>query len=321
MRVTMVVATVAAEKEGMILLEGESGVGKDHLARYIHAHSPRRDGPYFALNCAALPPELVESELFGYEPGAFTGAARRKRGLLELAEGGTLLLNEIGELSTNIQSKLLSFLDSRSFTRVGGEKIVKVDARLMAATNRDLMLDVKAGRFRQDLYYRINVLGLRVPPLRERREDIPILVHQIMARLKQKMQLPEAPVINPQSMNALTNYRWPGNVRELRNVLERALMLWTGGPLELSLIDREEANDWHHTVRFPENNSLNDVTQDVTRAFVAEALRRSGGNKVKASGFPAFPGTLSSGYSSPSMTMCDCDTWLSHACDPATYDS
>jgi PAS domain S-box-containing protein len=285
MRATMVMATVAAEKEGMILLEGESGVGKDYLARYIHAHSPRRDGPYFALNCAALPPELVESELFGYEPGAFTGAARRKRGLVELAEGGTLLLNEIGELSPIIQSKLLSFLDSRSFTRVGGEKIVKVDARLIAATNRDLLLDVKTGRFRQDLYYRINVLGLRVPPLRERREDIPILVHQIMARLKQEMQLPKAPMINPQSMNALTNYSWPGNVRELRNVLERALMLWTGGPLELSLIGREEAKNWYHTVHFPEKNSLNDVTQDLTRALVAEALRRSDGNKVKAAGF------------------------------------
>lgn len=283
MKATLAMAEVAAEKGGMILLLGESGSGKDFLARHIHDHSPWRSGPYFSVNCAALPPELAESELFGHEPGAFTGAARRKRGLLELAEGGTLLLNEIGELSLPLQAKLLTFLDTKSFTRVGGEKTVSVGARLLAATNKDLETEVRERRFRHDLYYRINVLSIRVPPLRERREDIPYLVDQLLPLLVKEMQLREPPALDPSVMDALVDYDWPGNVRELRNVLERSLMLWREGPLHLTSQELAAPRaHWSHTVHFPENHSLEAVTADVTRALVLEALRRAGGCKIKA---------------------------------------
>ena len=182
---------LAAETESTVLLLGESGSGKDHLARYIHDHSKRKDGPYWAINCAVVSGELAHPELFGHERGSFTGAVGRKRGLLELAEGGTLLLNEIGELSVPLQAKLLTFLDTRQFTRLGGEKNVTVNARLIAATNKDLEKEVKARRFRFDLYHRLNVFSVVVPPLRERREDIPTLVQEILERLCTDMQLSE----------------------------------------------------------------------------------------------------------------------------------
>ena len=283
MQSTFATARMAAEKDGMILLLGESGTGKDHLARYIHDRSPRRDGPYFAVNCAALPPELAESELFGHEAGAFTGATGRKRGLLELAEGGTLLLNEIGDLAQPLQAKLLTFLDTRSFTRVGGEKSVPVSARIIAATNRDLETDVREGRFRQDLYYRINVLSIRIPPLRERVEDIPLLVGQIIDQLAKEMQLHDAPEIDAQALATLTGYPWPGNVRELRNVLERSLMLWDGGRLELALDSGLEPRETSVvSVNFPTDRSLHDVTDEVVRSLCLEALQRSSGRKQEA---------------------------------------
>lgn len=283
MRSTFATARLAAEKDGIVLLLGESGVGKDYLARYIHDNSPRRDGPYFALNCAALPPELAESELFGHETGAFTGAVRRRRGLLELAEGGTLLLNEIGELSPHLQAKLLTFLDTRTFTRVGGEATVPVSARIIAATNRDLEDEVAKGRFRTDLYYRINVLAIRTPPLRERKEDIPGLVDRLLRRLAQEIQASNVPSIDPTTLNSLTQYSWPGNVRELRNVLERGLMLWRGGPLELQVGGPIElGDDTLMSVRFPVGQTLSEVTDELTRVLCEEALRRSGGSRVGA---------------------------------------
>ena len=174
---------MAAKKNSTILLLGESGSGKDYIAKYIHEHSDRSGWPYFSINCAAIPSELAESELFGHEKGAFTGAVAQKRGLLELAEGGTLLLNEIGELSPLLQAKLLTFLDTRAFTRVGGVKEIIVNVRLLAATNRDLWKEVQEGRFRSDLFYRINVLTIKIPPLRERTEDIPVLVEEILSQL------------------------------------------------------------------------------------------------------------------------------------------
>ncbi len=178
------------------MLLGESGSGKDYLARYIHNHSKRAGGPYFSVNCAAIAAQLAESELFGHEKGSFTGAQGRKRGLLELAEGGTLLLNEIGELSLPLQAKLLTFLDTKKFTRVGGEKEISVNARLIAATNRDLQKEVEAGRFRNDLFYRINVMTITVPPLRERREDLPILTREILSQLHAELRFAAPPSID-----------------------------------------------------------------------------------------------------------------------------
>jgi DNA-binding NtrC family response regulator len=235
------------------------------------------------MNCAALPPELAESELFGHEAGAFTGAAGRKRGLLELAEGGTLLLNEIGDLPSALQAKLLTFLDQRAFTRVGGERTIGVNARILAATNRDLKADVREGRFRQDLFYRINVLTIHVPSLQERKEDIPSLVQTLLARLAAEMQLPEVPVIDGYSMDRLVAYHWPGNVRELRNVLERALMLWRGGPLEIWLTEADSPYGLAGS-DFPlsEQRSLPNVLDDVTRSLCLRALEQTRGNKKEA---------------------------------------
>jgi PAS domain S-box-containing protein len=286
MKSIMTRVSFAAETESTVLLLGESGSGKDYLARYIHDHSKRADGPYWAINCAAVSGQLADSELFGHERGAFTGAQSRKRGLLEIAEGGTLLLNEIGELSLPLQAKLLTFLDTKQFTRVGGEKNITVNARLIAATNRDLEKEVEEGRFRSDLFYRLNVLSVVVPPLRERREDIPIIIRELMAQLCKDMQISGIPTIDGGTVNALKGYDWPGNVRELRNVLERALMLSGGQCISLSGlgVDTNNGNskDWSLTVCFPTEESLNDITHNVKRSLVNEALRRSSGSRQGA---------------------------------------
>jgi PAS domain S-box-containing protein len=227
---------VAAEARSTVLLLGESGSGKDYFARHIHDHSSRSAGPFYAINCAALPEDLLESELFGYEEGAFSEAKKRKRGQLELAEGGTILLNEIGELPLPLQSKLLTFLDNKEFMKLGGEKLTRVDIRLIAATNRDLEQEVKEGRFRQDLFYRINVMSVVVPPLRERREEIPALVHRLLTPYCEELGLAAPPTIDHATMALLQNYDWPGNVRELRNVLERAMILGRGKELDVSFL-------------------------------------------------------------------------------------
>ena len=233
MRSTLKSAILAGKSATTVLLTGESGSGKDYLARYIHDHSDSATGPYFSVNCAAISEGLAESELFGHERGSFTGAVGRKRGLLELAQGGTLLLNEIGELSLPLQSKLLTFLDTRKFTRVGGEKEITANARIIAATNRDLEKEVEEGRFRKDLFYRLNVFSITAPPLRERREDIPILVQEILSKLPSEMEIDETPTIDASPMIAFQRHDWTGNVRELRNVLERALIHSPGKQLDI----------------------------------------------------------------------------------------
>ncbi len=283
MRSVMEKAGQIASKEGIILLLGESGTGKDHLARWIHEHSRRSGNPFFSVNCAALPQELAESELFGHESGAFTCAKNRKRGLLELAEGGTLLLNEIGELTPVLQAKLLSFLDTRSFLRVGGEKSVRVDARIIAATHRDLEKEVEEGRFLQPLFYRLNVFSITVPPLRERVEDIPVLVEAIVSRVASEMHLTERPFIDSSTMAALARYDWPGNVRELRNVLERALMLWDTGDLELLPPIRDVlSGEWSYHVPASPKKTLHELTEDFRRLLCLEMIRRYGNNKKEA---------------------------------------
>lgn len=273
----------AAETDGIVLLLGESGSGKDYMARWIHRKSQRADGPFFSVNCAAISRELAESEFFGHERGAFTGAVTRKKGLLELAEGGTLLLNEIGELPLHLQSKLLTFLDTRSFTRVGGEKDIRVNARLIAATHRDLETEVREGRFLEALFYRLNVYPVRVPPLRERLDDIPIMVEEILLNLATEMRLTQVPTIDPEDLRKLGSYSWPGNVRELRNFLERQAMLSKGGKLDLILTSSSvTSHDWSHEIRFSESQSLTAVLDDVTRSLCREALRRSRGSKKEA---------------------------------------
>lgn len=283
MRATLSQARHAAASDSILLLLGESGSGKDFLARYIHDRSRRANGPFFAINCAAVAPELAESELFGHEPGAFTGARGRKRGLLELAEAGTLLLNEVGELSMPMQAKLLTFLDTRAFTRVGGEAQIPVNARLIAATNKELDQEVAQGRFRSDLYYRLNVLSIRIPPLRRRIEDLPILVQEILVQLSEEMGLLTPIEADGRTLETLSVYSWPGNVRELRNVLERGLMLSDSGKINLTSLGIDShQEDWSYTVNFPMNKNIHDVTRDVKKSLVFEALRRSGGSKQGA---------------------------------------
>jgi PAS domain S-box-containing protein len=283
MKKTMKLARQAAATDSIILLLGESGSGKDHLARWIHEHSRRSGSPFLTINCAAVPHDLAESELFGHESGAFTGARSRKKGLLELAEGGTLLLNEIAELSRSLQSKLLVFLDSRSFHRLGGQKSVHVDARILAATHRSLDAEVEAGRFLKPLYYRLNVLQIHVPPLRERIEDVPQLSRELTSKVAEEMNLSRVPALDPESLKGLMRHSWPGNVRELRNVLEKGLIMWQSGKLKLSLpVTDLDADERSFQILVPPDKTLKDLSRDFMRLVCVEAIRRSGGNHTAA---------------------------------------
>jgi len=213
-----------APTESTVLVAGESGTGKELVARAIHRNSPRAARPFVAINCAAIPEGLLESELFGYERGAFTGAASQKKGRLEMADGGVLFLDEIGELAPALQVKLLRVLQEREFERLGGSRPISVDIRVIAATNKDLAAAVKARNFREDLYYRLNVVSVVLPSLRERREDVPVLAEYFVAKFATKCKV-KAKKISPEAMSGLMNYNWPGNVRELENAIERALVL------------------------------------------------------------------------------------------------
>ncbi len=217
------VSRVAAS-DSTVLITGESGTGKELVARAIHRNSPRAQKPFVAINCAALTETLLESELFGHEKGAFTGALQQKRGKLEVADGGTVFLDEMGELAPSLQAKLLRALQEREFERVGGTRAVHIDVRVIAATNRDLAESVKAGAFRQDLYYRLNVVSIEMPPLRERREDIPLLASYFAARAGERSKR-HVLGVSPEARACLINYEWPGNVRELENAIERAVVL------------------------------------------------------------------------------------------------
>ena len=224
MRAIVSTALKVSATEAMVLITGESGAGKEVLARTIHTHSRRKEGPFVKVNCGAIPDNLLESELFGYEKGAFTNAAKTgKMGIFEIALGGTLFLDEIGEIPLLLQTKLLGVLQDKKLTRVGGTKEIKLDARIIAATNRDLLEMVAAGTFRKDLFYRLNVVGLKIPPLAERREDIFPLANYFLRELNAKYQFENT--LSPQVMNLFQEYDWPGNVREMENLMEQLVVL------------------------------------------------------------------------------------------------
>ncbi len=271
---------IGASPASTVLLTGESGTGKDLAAKVIHYSSARAARPFMNITCSALPETLLESELFGHERGAFTGADRQKRGLLESADGGTIFLDEIGEMVPLLQAKLLRFLEDKCFKRVGGASDIKVDVRVIAATNRLLHEEVKKGRFRDDLFYRLNVMAVPLPPLRERRDDIPLLLkHYIDAfntEFRKKIQ-----GVTPGAMAALTRYPWPGNVRELRNAVERAMLLSEGTQLseeQFSMLGAGEGQ-LSAEVGLPAGG-IN--LEGLERSLVVQALERSGWNQTRA---------------------------------------
>jgi DNA-binding NtrC family response regulator len=264
-----------------VLVTGESGTGKQVLSEHIHAHSDRADGPFVYVNCVAISDELIGSTLFGHERGAFTGAVGRKLGRLELAAGGTVFLDEIGDISPDLQTKLLHFLESGEFERVGGNQTVAVDCRIIAATNRDLAAEVKAGRFREDLYYRLNVIELRVPPLRERRDDIPLLAGAFLERFGADLKRPGLG-FDKAALDVMTGYAWPGNVRQLRNAVERMAVLARGRVLTPDLLPPEIV-DGPPAEELPDPDlTYKDAVTEFKRRFVGRALRRCGGNQTRA---------------------------------------
>ncbi|MHB2154652.1 sigma-54-dependent transcriptional regulator [Calditrichota bacterium GD2] len=277
---------IATSKATTVLLLGESGTGKDIFASAIHNQSARKDRPFVPINCATLPENLLESELFGHERGAFTGAHKMKKGLLEIADGGTVFLNEIGELPLNTQSKLLTVLEYKTFRRVGGNEDINVDVRIIAATNRDLEKAVKDGKFRLDLLYRLKVFQIELPPLRERREDIPLLIDHFVEFLAKKFGK-NIKGVTRESLQLLEHYDWPGNVRELINVLERAVILENSEYIQLDSLPFElkqipppaKINDVENWLEIPEEGfSL----YQVEKKIIELVLKKAGYNKSKA---------------------------------------
>jgi DNA-binding NtrC family response regulator len=271
---------IAASPASTVLLTGESGTGKDLAAKVIHYASDRGSKPFMNITCSALPEALLESELFGHERGAFTGADRQKRGLLESADGGTVFLDEIGEMVPGLQAKILRFLEEKSFKRVGGSVDLRVDVRVVAATNRKLENEVKEGRFREDLYYRLNVLPVELPPLRARPGDIPLLVNYYVDTYNREFRK-KVRGVEPNAMEALKTYGWPGNVRELRNVVERAMLLADGQTLTLGDVPVAAAAPVRLTEQVDLPASGIDLEQ-LERSLVVQALSRSGWNQTKA---------------------------------------
>jgi DNA-binding NtrC family response regulator len=264
-----------------VLLNGETGTGKSLTARLIHQLGPRRSGPFFCLSCATIAASLMESELFGHEPGAFTGAAGRKRGLLELADGGTLLLDEINSAGRETQVRLLQFIQDRTLLRVGGTQTVAVDVRLIFATNEPLEPLVAAGRFRQDLYFRLNVFPIKLPPLRERREDIVPLAERLLLRFAHELDRP-ARHFSPDALDRLTGYHWPGNIRELENLVQRAVILCQGEQVEAGHLPPDLAPSITATATGALPFAADASLQEVERIWIDQVLARCGGNKSEA---------------------------------------
>ncbi len=270
-----------AVADSTILITGESGTGKSLIAKTIHKLSPRRDKPFATINCAAIPENLLESELFGYEKGAFTGATSRKRGKFELANGGTLFLDEIGDMPLSLQAKLLNVLQDKEISRLGSEQTIPIDVRIIAATNKNIERLVNLGHFREDLYYRLNVIPIHVPPLRERKEDIPLLIDYFLKKFNKIYK--KRISIKKEAIRVMVNYRWGGNIRELENTIERLVIMNDGdiGLNDLPLYIKEEAVDFD----IEQDTSLKDMPmtiENIEKQQIQEALKKTGFVKSKA---------------------------------------
>ena len=289
MRELFAVVSRVARTDATVLIQGESGTGKELLARAIHTRSARRSRPFVAINCGAIPETLLESELFGHERGAFTGAHVQRKGKLELADGGSLFLDEIGEMSLTLQVKLLRFLQERQIERVGGRETVNVDARIIAATNRELKSELQAGRFREDLFYRLSVVNMKLPPLRERGEDIVLIANAVLRRNceqhRRKLRF------SVETLEAMSRYTWPGNIRELENAVERAVIMARGRQIEPSELGIDVATD------APELTPLRESRDRAEREALVDALVKTRGNISQAAKLlgvsrPTFHGRL-----------------------------
>jgi len=289
------VTEVARHESATILITGESGTGKQVVARSVHLLSPRRENPFLEINCAALPDNLLESELFGYEKGAFTDARQRKKGLFEAAEGGTVFLDEIGEMPMNLQAKLLGVLENRRFRRLGGHRDITVDARIVAATNRNPKKAMEQKEFRQDLYYRLNVFPIHIPPLRERPEDVLAMAHLFLFQFTQQFSK-SFQKIDSRAAAYLKEYSWPGNVRELRNVLERICIMYDDTALSVSHLPREIVSFQGSSsfIEVPETVfDIEAVLDEVTCQLIQRAMKKTEGNTASAARLLGIPrGTL-----------------------------
>ncbi|MBN1794792.1 MAG: sigma-54-dependent Fis family transcriptional regulator [Candidatus Omnitrophica bacterium] len=279
-----------AETDVTVLIFGESGTGKELVARAIHASSTRKDASFVGLNCSAIPETLLESELFGHEKGAFTGADKEKPGKFEVAEGGTLFLDEVADMNLLTQAKVLRVLQEREFERVGGSVSIKIDVRVIAATNKNLEEEVSAKRFREDLYYRLNVVPVYLPPLRERKEDIPLLINHFIEKFGEKLAKP-ATHISVEAIECLMNYPWPGNIRELENVIQRSLVLSKDNTIAfMHLPDKlkqsccttePEEGEGEHVI-IPLSELTDNIIGEMEKKMILRALEKAGGNRQKA---------------------------------------
>ncbi|CAM2006383.1 sigma-54-dependent Fis family transcriptional regulator [Acanthopleuribacter pedis] len=292
---TMRKADQVAAHDSPVLILGETGVGKDLVAHYIHRTSARCDGPFITMNCGAIHESLIDSELFGHEKGAFTGALTKKRGRFERAQGGTLFLDEVGELSQAAQVRLLRVIQNKEIERIGGVAPIKIDVRIIAATHRDLHQMVQTQQFRQDLWFRLNVFPLRVPPLRERREDIPALVAYFMDRLRKRLKIIEMPHFKPNAFDLLLAYAWPGNVRELANVIERGLILAEQGEIDLGpILPEADARVPAQPQTAKQRCSLETVMKNHIRSVLEQVGGRIEGSQGAAAILAMHPSTLRS---------------------------
>jgi DNA-binding NtrC family response regulator len=279
-----------APSRSTVLIQGESGTGKELIAKAIHAHSPRRDKPFVPLNTGAVPSDLLESTLFGHERGAFTSAVAAKKGLFEIADGGTLFLDEIGTMPMDMQAKILRVLQDRRFMHLGGTSEIQVDVRILAATNVNLQQAVRDGRFREDLFYRLNVINIELPPLRSRKSDIPLLAEHFLRVYAQENRLGERSLA-PETMRTLMDYDWPGNVRELENAMERCVVLSTGSIIPPELLPAQLRGMTYSTELLEKraDASLFEVMEDIERRIIADRLQRCNWNQTEASEYFRVP--------------------------------